>query len=147
MSVWGDIRKKSLGLEERAENIRKATMTVRITSTEAFGYYNHIRLTPAQRRSFRWHGYHLELRDDRFKQYVHWRGGIITRLGDTGKETIQGFLDEVLKEYKYFDGFNCEEITGDQWWKTCDTEKNKKMVSLIRKKVAEHNDQMMQEEE
>ena len=147
MSIWVDIHKRSNGEQERKEDIRRATMTVRITSTEAFGYYGHIRLSTAQRRSFRWHNYHLELKDDRFKQSILWRGGIITRLGDTGKKTIQGFLDDVLKEYEYFDGFTCDEIKGDQWWKNCNTDKNRKMVSLIRKKVAEHNMQMMQEEE
>lgn len=111
-SVWADIQRRSAGELVCKEDIRKATMTVRITSTESFGYYNHIRLTPEQRRSFRWHGYHLELRDDKFGSSCHWRGGIITRLGDTGKKTIEGFVDEILKEYKYFDGYACEELKG-----------------------------------
>ena len=132
----------------RKEDIHKATVSVKITSTEAFGGYCHTRLTPAQKRTFRWHRYHLELRDDRFKQYFWWSGGIITRLGDTGKKTIEGFVDEVLKEFKYFDGFDCDEIPRrDDWHKTVCTKKNKEMAKLIRKKVNEHNDQMMLEEE
>ena len=123
-------------------------MIVRITGTESFGFYNHIRLTPTQKRSFRWHGYHLELKDDRFDRFFYWKGGIITRIGDTGKKTIEGFVDEVLKEYKYFDGFDCDEIPKESNWnnKVC-TDKNNKMVSAIRKKVREHNAQMMQETE
>ena len=146
MSIWVDIHKRSNGEQERKEDINTATMTVRITSTEAFGFYGDIRLTPAQRRGFRWHNYHLELRDDRFKRHCWWRGGIITRLGDTGKTTLEAFVDDVLKEYQYFDGYDCDELKGHSWAEII-TEKNKKMVSLIRKKVAEHNKQMMQEEE
>ena len=146
MSIWNDIRKRGNGQAVRQEDIRKATMTVRITSTEAFGAYDGVRLTSAQKKSFRWHGYHLELKDDRFKKSFWWHAGIITRLGDSGKETIQGFVDDVLKEYKYFDGYDCEEIKGDKWWKTCCTDKNKKMASIIIGKVNEHNAKMMQEE-
>ena len=148
MSHWGEMRMRSAGLAIRKEDLHKATLTVRITSTESFGFYNHIRLTPEQKRHFRWHGYHMELRDDRFKQYFWWRGGIITRIGDTGKKTIEGFVDEVLKEYKYFDGFDCDEVPKEHDWhrRVC-TDKNKKMVGLIREKVNEHNAQMMQETE
>ena len=145
-SVWREMHMRSSGITVRKEDIRKATMSVRITSTESFGYYNSIKLTPAQKRNYRWHNYHLELSDDRFRSSCMWRGGIITRLGNTGKEMIEGFMDEVLKEYKYFDGYECDELKGHTW-KEVITEKNKKMVSLIRKMVAEHNDQMMQEVE
>lgn len=146
-SVWADIQSRSAGELVRKEDIRKATMTVRITSTESFGYYNHIRLTPEQRRSFRWHGYHLEVRDDRFRQFYWWRGGIITRVGDTGKKTIEGFVDDVLKEYKYFDGFACEEIPREKGWhRLVWTPKNREMASIIIKKINEHNKQMMESE-
>ena len=148
MSIWSDIHKRSNGNLVRKEDIRTASLTVRITSTESFGYYDHTRLTPEQRRSFRWHRYHLELRDERFRPYFWWSGGIITRLGDTGKKTIEGFVNEVLKEYQYFDGFDCDEIPRcSGWHKTVCTEKNRKMVKLIRKSVIEHNNQMMQETE
>lgn len=148
MSIWREIHARSNGLEVRKEDIRKGTLTVKITSTEAFGAYCHTRLTQAQKRSFRWHRYHLELRDDRFKHYLWWSGGIITRLGDTGKKTIEGYVNEVLKEYKYFDGFDCDEIPKrDDWHRTVCTKKNTEMAKLIRKKVKEHNDQMMLEEE
>lgn len=148
MSIWGDIRKRGNGTTVRQEDIRRGTLTVKITSTEAFGGYCHKRLTPAQKRTFRWHRFHLELRDDRFRQYFWWGGGIITRLGDTGKKTIEGFVDEVLKEYKYFDGFDCDEIPKrNDWHRTVCTKKNTEMAKLIRKKVNEHNDQMMLEEE
>ena len=147
-SVWSDIHNRSNGITVRKEDLRKATMTVRITSTESFGYYDHIRLSPAQRRNFRWHRYHLEVRDDRFKQYYWWSGGIITRLGDTGKKTIEGFVEDVLKEYKYFDGFDCDEMPkGSDWHKKVCTEKNRKMIKLIREKVTSHNKQMMKETE
>ena len=148
MSIWSDIRKRGNGQAVRQEDIRRGTLTVKITSTEAFGGYCHKRLTPAQKRTFRWHRFHLELRDERFRQYIWWSGGIITRLGDTGKKIIEGFVDEVLKEYKYFDGFDCDEIPKrDDWHRTVCTKKNTEMAKLIRKKVNEHNDQMMLEEE
>ena len=144
MSIWSDMEDRSAGISVRKEDIRRANWTVRITSTESFAYYDRIRLTPDQKKSFRWHGFHLELRDDRFKQYVWWGGGIITRLGDTGKKMIEGFVDDVLKEYKYFDGFDCDEIPKrDDWHRIVCTKKNNEMIKLIRKKVNEHNDQMM----
>ena len=146
MSIWSDIYKRSNGSQVRKEDIRMAAMAVRITSTEVFGGYNGTRLTSAQKRSFRWHGYHLELKDERFKRYFWWSGGIITRLGDTGKKTIESFVEDVLKEYKYFDGYAFEDIKGKSG-KEIITDKNRKMVSMIRKKVNEHNDKMMQEEE
>lgn len=146
MSIWRDIHDRSNGTAVRKEDIRKATMTVRITSTEVFGGYDGTRLTSAQKRSFRWHGYHLELRDERFKRYFWWSGGIITRFGDTGKKTIEGFVEDVLKEYNYFDGYACGDTKGKSG-KEIITDKNRKMVSMIRKKVLEHNDHMMQEEE
>ena len=70
MSTWGDIQDRSAGISVRNEDNRGANRTIRITSTESFAYYDRIRLTPDQKKSFRWHGFHLELRDDRFKQYV-----------------------------------------------------------------------------
>ena len=148
MSIWSDIQDRSNGTTLREEDIRRGNWTVRITSTESFASYDHIRLTPTQKKSFRWHGFHLELRDDRFKQYVWWSGGIITRKGDTGKKTLEGFVEEVLKEFKYFDGFDCDEIPKESNWhkKVC-TDKNKKMIGLINGKVNEHNAQMMQETE
>jgi hypothetical protein len=146
MSIWSDIEDRSNGTTLREEDIRRGNWTVRITSTESFASYDHIRLTPTQKKSFRWHGFHLELRDDRFKQYVWWSGGIITRKCDTGKKTLEGFVEEVLKEFKYFDGFDCDEIPKESNWhkKVC-TDKNKKMIGLINGKVNEHNAQMMQE--
>lgn len=147
MSIWSDIQDRSAGISVRKEDIRRANWTVRITSTESFAYYDRIRLTPDQKKSFRWHGFHLELRDDRFKQYVWWGGGIITRLGDTGKKMIEGFVDDVLKEYKYFDGFDCDEIPKrDDWNRIVCTKKNNEMIKLIRNKVNEHNEQMMEED-
>ena len=147
MSIWSDMQDRSAGISVRKEDIRRANWSVRITSTESFASYDRIRLTPDQKKSFRWHCFHLELRDDRFKRHIWWRGGIITRKGDTGKKTIEGYVDEVLKEYKYFDGFDCDEIPKYGNWhnKVC-TEKNKKMIGLINGKVNEHNAQMMKED-
>lgn len=145
-TIWGRSMNRAMGKEIRREDIHKATMEIRMTGTESFGSYNYTRLTPAQKKSFRWHGYHMTLRDDRFNCYVWWRGGIITRLGDTGKNTIQNFIDEVLKEYKYFDGYDCDDMTGEKASEHL-TEKNKTMVKLIHQKVKEHNEKMMQEAE
>ena len=60
---------------------------------------------------------------------------------------IEGFVDDVLKEYKYFDGFECDEIPKESNWhkKVC-TKKNNEMIKLIRKKVNEHNEQMMKKD-
>lgn len=146
MSLWTGLTKRSNGCEVRKEDIHKATLEVRITSTESFGAYCNTRLTAKQRRSFRWHNYHLSLKDERFGSYTYWRGGIITRLGDTGKNTIQGFIDDVLKEYQYFDGYACDDLENK---KSSDylTDKSRTMVSLVRQKIRDHNDQMMLEEE
>ena len=56
-------------------------------------------------------------------------------------------MNDVLKEYKYFDGFDCDEIPkrGD-WHRIVCTKKNNEMIKLIRKKVNEHNEQMMKKD-
>lgn len=68
---------------------------------------------------------------------MFWHIGIVTELGDTGKDTLYGMISETLRDYGEFDGFTCKEEDSDMT--QYNTDKNRERVKEIRKKVEQHN--------
>ena len=135
MSVWGDIRKKSLGQEVRQEDIHKATLLIKIMggAEKLSGFYSRdeilFKLNHDQQQSFRWHRCDLVLDDERFKRRALYRLGVLSTLGDTGEKTVQDAIDIVEKKYGYFDGYTCDEEKAEMHKYV--SEKNKKMIDEI----------------